>query len=190
MMVLSLMLIGYYTMNSENPSVPGTNAGGSVTTTTTQPTVGSGKSPSGSSAATSTAAGQNNSTASQTGAPSGTDWYVNMQTQLEQQMAQQMDSYNQVIDNNNSSSDQIAQAQLKLNDLQTLSAELSNARDMILGKGFKDCVIIPGSQSDQPIVVYVKGSQQITRAQAVEVMSIASEQLNVPITNVVVRQKN
>ncbi|RIV23008.1 SpoIIIAH-like family protein [Alicyclobacillaceae bacterium I2511] len=191
MMVLSLMLIGYYTMNSENPGSSGTNAGSTVTTTTVQPSSGSGKSGSSSSTtASSTAVTSGQGTSSQTSTATGTDWYVNMQTQLEQQLAQQMDSYNQVIDNNNSSSDQIAQSQQKLNDLQTLSAELSNARDMILAKGFKDSVIIPASQSDQPVVVYVKASQQITRTQAVEVMSIVSEQLNIPITNVVVRQKN
>jgi stage III sporulation protein AH len=201
MMVLSLMLIGYYTMNNGTGVPTSSNTGStSVTTTADQPSTGTtttsssqGKSSqttqNGKSGSTSGSQTDKNtsSTSSSAGTTptSATDWYVNTQTQLEQQMAQKMDSLSQVISNNNASASDISKAEEELRQLETLSGELSNAHDMIVAKGYQDAVIIPSSNK---AVVYVKATT-LSASQAVQIMNIVSGQLNIPINSVSVHEK-
>ncbi|MCL6598442.1 MAG: SpoIIIAH-like family protein [Alicyclobacillus macrosporangiidus] len=204
MMVLSLMLIGYYTMNNDGGLTATKNPdGSSVATSATPPDSGQTSQTGGASATSQSGTSQTGATsqtgtssqtsttgngASQAGATaSSSDWYVNMETKLEQQYAQQMDTYNQVISNSSASADQIGQAKQKLEQLQTLVGNLDTARDRVLGQGYKDCVIIPDA-SGQKAVVYVK-TDKLTAQQAVSIMNVVSQQLNLPVVNVTVQAK-
>jgi stage III sporulation protein AH len=191
MMVLSLMLIGYYTMNNESSTTG--SAGGtsdtsptSVTTTTTPDTSGDGSTKSTSSQTktpATTSSAQNNS-----GSPTNsTDWYVSTQTQLEQQITQKMDNYEKIITNDNATPDQISQAQQQLNRLTSLEGGIENAHDAIVGKGYKDCVIMPNSDYTQ-FTVYVK-TDKLSADQAVQLMQLVSQQLNVSAVNIKVGAK-
>ncbi|MCL6593887.1 MAG: SpoIIIAH-like family protein [Alicyclobacillus sp.] len=221
MMVLSLMLIGYYTMNGDTSwtgsksgsgtsvatsvGVPGSDQSGGATGSSAASTgsasastqAATGSAPASAQAANGSKTGSNASSSSTTSKPatsttssnpaSGSDWYVTMQTQLQQQFSQQMDTYMQVISNNNATADQIGQARQKLDQLQTVKGELDNARDIIIGKGFQDCVIIPDANY-QKAVVYVK-ADKLSQDQAVQIMNVVSTQLNIPMVNVEVHAK-
>lgn len=190
MMVLSLMLIGYYTMNNESSLTTSSQTGNSsVTTVTGTPGTSNSTDKQSSTNQTSGGTSASNSTQGTSGTPTTTtDWFVNMQTNLDTQMTKQIDAEEQVLSNNNASADQLSQAEDKLRQLQNEQGALQNAKEMILAKGYKDCVIVPSSEGSQ-VVVYVKASQ-MTNSQAVAVMNIVSQELNTSASNVVVKLKS
>lgn len=190
MMVLSLMLIGYYTMNNESSLTTSSQTNStSIATTSGQPGNSSSTGQAtGNQAGTTGNSAQSQSTGSSTGTPTTTtDWFVNMQTQLDTQMTQQIDTETQIISNNNASATQLSQAEDKLRQLQTLQGELANAKEMILAQGYKDCVIVPSSDGGK-VIVYVKASK-ISNSSAVALMNIVSQELNMSASNVVVQIK-
>jgi stage III sporulation protein AH len=180
MMVLSLMLIGYYTMNNGSDVTAGKSQGPSVSTSTSAP---SGSTNSSSSGSVTTGAPDSGSQAS-TG--SSSDFFIQMQTQVEQQISQQEDQLMQVISNNNASSSDISKAETQLKQLTALDGGIKNATDMILGQGYTACAIVPTPGQLDHATVYVK-SNKLTASDAVKIMNIVSQQLNIPISNVVVK---
>ncbi|MCL6453195.1 MAG: SpoIIIAH-like family protein [Alicyclobacillus sp.] len=184
MMVLSLMLIGYYTMNNETSTTTSaanqTDVATSVAPTGTVNTSGSTGSGQANEASTSTStSGSSTST---------TDWFVNMETNQEQQMSKEIDTQRAILANNNASSEQLSQAEQKLNQLTTEQGELANAREIVLGKGYQDCFILPNADNTK-FTVYVKSSSKITPEEAVAIMNAVSQQLNTSAANIVVQQK-
>lgn len=187
-MVLSLMLIGYYTMNNE----PGTGTDSTKSTSVSVPvepaTAGNDNTTSSSSSeSTGTSASKPSSGTDTTTSENSTDWYVSTQTQLQQQIEQKMDALNKVITNNNSTPQQLSDAQKQLTQLTNLDGGLDNAHDMIVGKGYKDCVIVPNSNYTK-FTVYVK-TDKLTADQAVDLIQVVSQQLNVPAINVSITPK-
>lgn len=180
MMVLSLMLIGYYTMNNQSTSTTAATGNDVSTSITTS---------AGTSNQASSGSGQDNSTTTSTNTsnPTGSDWYVSMQTSQDQQMAQKIETDQAVLANNNASSDQLAKAQQDLTALRNEQGQLANAKDMILGHGYQDCVIVPNKDNSK-VIVYVKASK-LSNSQAVEIMNIVSQQLNMSAADVVVQVK-
>lgn len=189
MMVLSLMLIGYYTMNNETSTTTTSNSTSVATTTVPSSTNSTGGSTnnaaSGSTDNNTTSSNATHSTsATQT---SSSDWYVNMQTTLDTQMAKEIDTERAVLANNNSSSDQLAQAEQKLRTLQAEQGGLQSAKDMVVGMGYQDCVIVPNSDNTK-VIVYVKANK-LSQTQAVQIMNKVSQELNLSAANVVVQMK-
>ena len=187
MMVLSLMLIGYYTMNNGAQSTTKTAPGASVTTSAGTPpnTSSSQLASSTSSPSTSTSTSESTSASSSVGTAS-TDFFIKLQTQLDQELSRQEDVYSQVISSNNASANQMTQAEDQLKQLETLIGEIGNARDAVMGEGYKACVIVPDLKTNQA-TVYVK-STNLSASDAVSVMNIVSQNLNIPINNVVVNK--
>jgi stage III sporulation protein AH len=207
MMVLSLMLIGYYTMSNQTSTTSG-DAGASgptVSTSTAEPgsvqspsstsAGGSSTSPSGTSQnQTAGSSGQTNkaqTSSSTTTAPSATaaaassdDWFVSQETHLDQQMSEQISNLQQVIANNNASTDTISKAEQSLQNLENLKGNIAEARDAIVGDGFKECVIVPTAANAQ-MHVYVK-SDKLAASDVVKIMNIVSQQLEIPMTSVIV----
>lgn len=183
MMVLSLMLIGYYTMNNGNEVTTGKNQGTSVSTSTTSAT-GSGGSESGS--GTQSGSGSTGQTNTSSTASESSDFFIQMQTQVEQQISQQEDQLMQVISNNNASSSDISNAEAQLKVLTALDGGIKNATDMILAQGYTACAIVPTPGQLDHATVYVKASK-LSASDAVKIMNIVSQQLNIPISNVVVK---
>ncbi|MDQ0188356.1 SpoIIIAH-like family protein [Alicyclobacillus cycloheptanicus] len=201
MMVLSLMLIGYYTMNGgQTTTTSSTDTSPSISTTTTQENGSSsqgsqnagGTTATGStSASTGKSASQSTSKSSSsvnaaTGPSSGADWFTNYQTQVEQQISQKEAAATQIIANSNASTQQLAQAQQELRQYMNLDGAISDARQQILGEGFKNCVIAPNA-TGQGAQVYVQ-TNKLSAEDAVKVMNIVSQQLNIPINSVIVHQ--
>jgi stage III sporulation protein AH len=192
MMVLSLMLIGYYTMNNDSTTTSTDTGSPSVSTSTqtpgssdgTNPTLGNGGTgqTDGSSSASSSKDTSTGGSSTQTSA----DWYVSTQTQLDQDMAKKMDTQEQIITSNNASSDQLKAAETQYSQLQDLEGGIKSAQAMIVGKGYQDCLIEPSNSGKT--IVYVKVAK-LTNMQAVEIMNIVSLQLNVSAADVVVNPK-
>jgi len=209
MMVLSLMLIGYYTMNNPTSptSAPGSNPSGTVVTgTDTTPgsttsgaggVAGSGTTTSGStttpnasqtsssSSGSSSAAGSATGMGTTAGSTSADDFFVQTQTQVDSQMSKQLSSLQDVIANNNASSATISQAEQQLQVLTNTQGNMLEAKDAVIGDGYQDCVIVPTSGAK--LLVYVKATK-FGATDAVNVLNIVSQQMNVPMTNIIVKQ--
>ncbi|OFW75353.1 MAG: hypothetical protein A2201_02520 [Alicyclobacillus sp. RIFOXYA1_FULL_53_8] len=199
MMVLSLMLIGYYTMNNgvQTTSNSGTaGSPGSTVTTVTPPagssttsgtsTLGGSTATQTGSSATTTGSGNSGSSPSQSASPSASDWFVTLQTQVDQELSRQEDVYSQIISSTNATANQMTQAEEQLKQLETLIGQIGNAKDAVMGEGYKAVVIIPDLKTNQA-TVYVKTST-LSASDAVKVMNIVSQNLNVPINNVIVNK--
>ncbi|MCY0896368.1 MAG: SpoIIIAH-like family protein [Alicyclobacillaceae bacterium] len=169
MMVLSLMLIGYYTMN--NPSETTSAEGGTATTSVVAPTVTS------SSGSTST------TPAASAGTTNPNDFFVSTQTQLDKNMSEQLDNLRSVVANANASPEQIGNAETSIKHIMDLRGEMANARDAVLGDGYKECVIVP--DAGDRYTVYVE-SKAISPTDAVKIMNLVSQQLGVSMANIIV----
>jgi stage III sporulation protein AH len=204
MMVLSLMLIGYYTMN--NGEGTGLNSGETTVSTgidtpanngqqTTQ-TSGNGdqktdKTTSGKAQGNKGQAANSGKNGSSGGAPnatptSGNAWYSNLQDQIEQTLGEKMDTELQIINSTSASSAQVETAQQKLTSLQSLDGGIKSAQEQIIGEGYSNCVIVPVSSPNSLLdkaTVYVQ-TKSLSAADAVKVMNIVSQQLNLPIVQV------
>ncbi len=189
MMVLSLMLIGYYTMNNQATTTSSDNgsAGPTVSTSVTPPPTntasGTESAGIGQGQSTSSDAGQQNTQAALQSSSSN-DWFVGQQTLLEQQMSEQISNLQAVIANNNASTDAISQAEQSLQKVENLKGNLAEARDAIIGDGYKECVIVPTASNAQ-MQVYVKGTS-LASSDVIKIMNIVSQQLDIPMVNVVV----
>lgn len=181
MMVLSLMLIGYYTMN--NPASPAstTPTNPSSTTDTTSPTSGTQATDANTTSSSPKTTGASVSTT----ASSGSDWYTNEQTIVYQEISQKIDSLNSVMANNNSSTDQIATAAKALGQEQSLYTSLQQATQAIIADGYKSAVISP-DKNQENFKVYVE-TNDLKGQDAVKIMNIVSQQLDVPMLNISVK---
>jgi len=193
MMVLSLMLIGYYTMNNETSTTTTAANNASDVTASVSPvpgtSTGNNTSNQGAGSGGTTSSSAANSTSSQSsGAASASDWFVNMETTQTQQMSQQIENQRTVLANNNATSEQLSQAEQKLQELTAVQGELATAREIVLGKGYQDCVIVPSSDG-MKFTVNLMSKNKVTAAQAVAIMNAVSQELNVSAANVVVQQK-
>lgn len=198
MMVLSLMLIGYYTMNNGVTTTSTNSTGPSVATSSGPPSTTNSVSGGGSGSASSSGSVPNSGTGSSnpgssatSSSPSSTssatnpsDWFVKMETQVNQDLSRQEDYYSQIISSNNASASQMTQAEDQLKQLETLMGEIGNARDAVMGEGYQACVIVPDLKTNSA-TVYVQ-TNKLSASNAVKVMNIVSQNLNIPINNVVV----
>lgn len=178
-------------MNSGTQTASTKLTGKSVSTTT----MGSSNSTSGGTSNVNSSASTNGKTGSSatgsqaqstsTNPTQGADWFTNYQTQIEQNIAKKEGSAEQVIGNSNSSTQQINQAQQELRQYMNLDGALMQARQAILGEGYQNCVIVPNTSGNTQVYVQAK---QLTAADAVKVMNIVSQQMNIPINSVVVHK--
>ncbi|WAH39002.1 SpoIIIAH-like family protein [Alicyclobacillus dauci] len=187
MMVLSLMLIGYYTMNNQTSTTSATPSNPSVSTSSDTPGTGSSAQGSGSGSGSTTG---DNSTSTTTGPTGGSvsDWFTSQQTSVDQQMSQQIASLKSVMANNNASSDQVAQAAKQVGQLESLNAGLGNATQAIKADGFTNAVIVPDAK-EQNFQVYVQ-TNNLQKSDAIKIMNIVSQQLDVSMLNVTVKAHN
>lgn len=206
MMVLSLMLIGYYTMNNGGQQAATSNDNGPMVSTAVEPApsgsqTGAAHAPQSpaegmgtkaTQAATATTPANAKSTSAQTtsGVPneSVSDWFINYQNQVEQNLSQKEDMYQSILTNNNASTEQIARAEQELQQLHNLEGGMADAMDAIKGEGYKNCVIVPNVDGNS-VTVYVQAPKGLTADQAVQIMNIVSRQMNVPINHVYVNWK-
>lgn len=158
------------TMGSANSTGSGTNNATGTTNT-------------GSKTGNSTTGNQTQSTSANP--TKGADWFTNYQTQIEQNIAKKEGSAEKVIGNSSSSTQQINQAQQQLRQYMDLDGALMQARQAVVGEGYQNCVIVPNTSGNTQVYVQAK---KLTAADAVKVMNIVSQQMNIPINSVVVHK--
>lgn len=196
MMVLSLMLIGYYTVNNGAGGTTSTTGGADSVTTSGAPGTDSG---SGSSQASGSGSstGQSDSSSSTSGQSntntktSDNDWFITSRTTQEQKLAQQDDMYKEIISSDKSSNAQVVQAQQEDKQLTAIEGAMGQARDAVLAEGYPDCVIFPTTDTKTGVVtkvqVYVK-ADKLTNDKAIQIMNVVSQNMGIGINNIVVHE--
>ncbi len=172
MMVLSLMLIGYYTLGTP-PAQTGKSAG---TTPSSTPTVVTGSPTTGS---TVSKGKSNNTTAATTAnsaSASPSDWFV--QTALDQQNHQQrlMQTYESTMSDPRASNQVVSAAYQELTALQTQQVNATRVHDELVGQGYPDSLVIFNPNND--VHIYVQASH-LSKTAAVEVINLVSQTLGV-----------
>lgn len=157
MMVLSLMLIGYYTLGT--PSQPGTN-GVRVTT-------GTGVSPS----SVPTTAQTSNSSVS----TSGNDWFVNQSMQQQKDESALISTLQSTMADSRISNSQATKAYQELTALQTQHLEANKVHDLLVGE-YPDSLVVFNPKGS--VQVYVEAST-LTPDAAVRVINLVSQTLGV-----------
>ncbi len=179
MMVLSLMLIGYYTMNNGTPGAPGT---ASVTTTNTTPTNQGGASQTGTNVPATPTLSQGQQPAS------ASDLLVQKQTQVLKELSQREETAMKVIDNSSSSSDSIQTATQDLQQATALQAGVQNAESAVESLGYAQCAVVP-TPSGTGATVYVQ-AKSLTPMKAAEVLDVVSQNTGISVDNIHVAAQN
>ncbi|MBX5436311.1 MAG: SpoIIIAH-like family protein [Alicyclobacillaceae bacterium] len=187
MMVLSLMLIGYYTMNSgsETASSAGTETSPPVTAVNNPPASHSSGASGDTGGTQATSASDASSPANAEGGSSD-DFFVIQQTSVTAQITRNEDRLMQVLSNDNASQADIANAEQQLKKLQSWQGGIESAEEEIKGDGYLDCAIVPNADYSE-VKVYVRSKSPLTKLDAAKIMDIVSEQLNFPMENIVVK---
>ncbi|MDI3256608.1 MAG: SpoIIIAH-like family protein [Kyrpidia sp.] len=210
MMVLALMVIGYYTVNSENkplptaseqsqgsgstgtsppsgtlpplpPSAPGGQGGGTATAES-----GEGNAPPAPPADTGSTA--NSWTPANSRGSSGSDFFAEMALKETQRESGTVERLQEVIANPKSSTEEVAQANNQLRQITDMQGKAEQVVDMLKGAGFPQAVILPAGSGDvnfDHVTVYVQASS-LSPQQAVNVMGIVHGQMGVPASNITV----
>ena len=171
MMVLSLMLIGYYTLGT--PGTPGSSGshGSQTATPGVQTTVtGRGANP----AANKTA--QTNATvpASASAQKQPSDWFVQMQLQDSNQQSKLIQTLQGTLSDPRASNAVVSAAYQELTQLQTQQANASRIHDLLLGMNYPDSLVFFNPHGR--VQVYVEAST-LSPTQAVQVINLVSQTL-------------
>lgn len=176
MMVLSLMLIGYYTLGTP-PAQTGKSAG--ITPSST-PTVVTGSPTTGTSIGNTASKSKTNTTPASTtvngASTSPSDWFV--QTALDQQNHQQrlMQTYESTMSDPRASNQVVSAAYQELTALQTQQVNATRVHDELVGQGYPDSLVIFNPNND--VHVYIQASK-LTPTAAVQVINLVSQTLGV-----------
>ncbi|GIM44557.1 hypothetical protein DNHGIG_01060 [Collibacillus ludicampi] len=182
MMILSLMLIGYYTVGQNIQPVP-TTAKDTVTQTD-KPDMK--KDDVAKKSTDNTNAGKKEEPSAkdnqeQTNAPS--DYFASAELQEKKRLSEQIAELQDKIANNKTSAEEAAKAQKQMEELQTLSDKQDAIVEQIKAEGFPDAIV---SKEDTGIYKVTVQAQDLNPNQVVKIMSIVKSQLNVPNSNVIV----
>lgn len=168
MMVLSLMLIGYYTLGT--PGAPGSQTGAPTVQTTVTgrgPTsIGNKTTNPATSAVTASASAQKQ--------PS--DWFVQMQLQDSNQQSKLIQTLQGTLSDPRASNAVVSSAYQELTQLQTQQANAQRIHDLLLGMNYPDSLVFFNPQGR--VQVYVEASA-LSAAEAVRVINLVSQTLGV-----------
>jgi stage III sporulation protein AH len=177
MMVLALMLIGYYTVNNNVKMVPVADT----------PSIGNPSFDANANSATGdSGSGNQNGTNGKAAVDASSNFFIAMHMREEKEQAAYLETLQQVLSNRESTSEQIAQAQQKMQEINDMNAKADHVRDMLQADGYPDAIVIPndndGIQFDH-VTVYVQANQ-LSADQAVKVMNIVHTQMGVAMANI------
>ncbi|MCL6445545.1 MAG: SpoIIIAH-like family protein [Alicyclobacillus sp.] len=177
MMVLSLMLIGYYTMNNGAQSTgAGANGSEPVSVTTPEEPAVTDDSQQGSG---SDMTSQN---------ANGQDFFANWQTTVRTNLSRSQDRDLTIIGNNSSTAEEIAQAQDDLKQLSNLQGGIESAQEAVIADGYQDCAIVPNADNTK-LDVYVQTKKPLTALAAASIQYLVNQQLsNFPMSAIVVHE--
>ncbi len=170
MMVLSLMLIGYYTLGT-----PGTPAGSRSNAPTVQTTV-TGQGETGSKSVNSANPSHPAVTATAGAQTQPSDWFVQMQLQDSNQQSKLIQTLQGTLSDPRASNAVVSAAYQELTQLQTQQADAGRIHDLLVGMNYPDSLVFfnPGGR----VQVYVEASK-LSAAQAVGVINLVSQTLGV-----------
>nr|NNM91012.1 hypothetical protein [Bacilli bacterium] len=169
MMILSLMLIGYYTLGT-----PPITTHSNLNATTTK----------GTTVVTKSIKPSQTVVASQsTSHLSPSDWFV--QTELDEQNKQQrlMQTYENTMSDPRASNAVVTTAYQQLTSLQTQQVNATRVHDELVGEGYPDSIVI--FNPNHTVTVYVE-AQQLSPTAAVNVINLVSETLGTQSNQIVV----
>ncbi|RAL26567.1 SpoIIIAH-like family protein [Thermoflavimicrobium daqui] len=105
---------------------------------------------------------------------SESDYFVAYQLQRNTLRGKMTEEYMKVLSNPNSSKQAIKEAEAKLNQLSQVDKQENVLEELIRKKGYRDAVVIT---NDEHIDVIVQ-CDNLTKAQAVELISLVKQQMN------------
>ena len=175
MMVLSLMLIGYYTLGTPPAQTGKTTANGVSGSTVVTGSPGS-LTTANSSGAKSKTTGSAGSINANTASATPSDWFV--QTALDQQNHQQrlMQTDESTMSDPRASNQVVSAAYQQLTALQTEQVNATRVHDELVGQGYPDSIVLFNPNND--VHVYVEASK-LTPTAAVQVINLVSQTLGV-----------
>jgi stage III sporulation protein AH len=162
MMVLSLMLIGFYTVNN------------GVEQVSTDPS----KAASGQKAAD---ANKGDKVADKA-AMKQSDYFVSYRLKSEEEISQRVEQLQQVIADAKASADQVDKAKKDLETLNNTEDQVGKVIDLIVAEGYPDAIV---NLKDGKVNVTVQ-SQELDKKKAVKIMGIVSKEMSVPSVTVTV----
>jgi stage III sporulation protein AH len=182
MMILSLMLIGYYTVGQNIQPVPTTAKDSLISTEKNKSDSEAGAKKDNAK----TDASQKGETATKTeqqsaGTPS--DYFAAAELQEKKQLSEQIAQLQEKIANSKTPAEEAAKAQKQMEELQSLSDKQEAIVEQIKAEGFPDALL---SREDNGIYKVTVQAQDLNNDQVVKIMSIVKTQLNIPASNVLV----
>ncbi len=179
MMVLSLMLIGYYTLGT--PQSNGKNSATGVTANNNLSGITGHTVPaSGTISGTSTSNGKSASTLNSS-TPS--DWFVQASLDQMQHQSKVIQTLQNMLSDPRISQSTANSAYQQLTTIQSEQESASKIHDLLVGEGYPDSLVLFNPQHQ--VHVYVE-SKSITPIMAVKVINLVSQTLGMPSNQVIV----
>lgn len=163
MMVLSLMLIGFYTVNNNVQQV----GSGAVTSTSGKASTGQKADPKKS---------------DNTAVMESSDYFIQQHLQENQAISKQQDDLEAVIADANAPADKVDQAKKDLQALNDQEDKIGNLIDTLMQQGYADAIV---DMKNGKVNVTVQ-AQSLTNQNAVKIMSTVSKALNVSAAHITV----
>ncbi len=178
MMVLSLMLIGYYTLGT--PPTGGKNNTQGVTANPNLSGVTGRTVP-----AASTTTGQTMTTTKTAAVSGGTpsDWFVQASLDQMQQQSKVIQTLQNMLSDPRISQGSASNAYQQLTTIQSQQESSSKIHDLLVGEGYPDSLVLFNPQNQ--IHIYVE-AKSISSESAVKVINLVSQTLGMPSNQVIV----
>lgn len=169
MMILSLMVIGYYTVDDTLQPVP--------TTTETN-----AKDLSKHEQSNTENKGDTNKQDTQKQASGASDWFIEQTMKLEKDYSAKVEQLQKVMADGNSTTEQKANAEKEMRDMTTFSDKADQVADKVMAEGYEDALI---TRDSDRINVTVQTSE-LSKEQVAKIYGIVAKELNVSASQIVV----
>ncbi len=181
MMVLSLMLIGYYTLGTPPSTSKNTALGGSANNNLSGVT---GHTVPASSTGIGQATNKNNAATTPTSSKANpSDWFVQATLDQMQQQSKVIQTLQNMLSDPRISQSAANSAYQQLTTIQSEQESASKIHDLLVGEGYPDSLVLFNPQHQVHIYVEAKS---ITPTMAVKVINLVSETLGMPSNQVIV----
>lgn len=183
MMILSLMLIGYYTVGQNIQPIPSAqDTLGKDGTTPAKEEAGQTGNGEKTSPQTESSS-QPSSQGPQAQGDNSSDFFVAYQLEEKRRLSQELAQLQEKIANEKTPADEVAKAQKKMEELQSLADKQSTIVQLIQAEGFPDAIVTQEENGSYKVIVQ---AQDLRNDQVVKILSIVKEQLNAPASQVTV----
>lgn len=178
MMVLSLMLIGYYTLGTPpaNPASGGSGNSGSTVVQGQGPTQTKG-------AASGSVPASSRPASGAAGSSSPSDWFVQYSMDQSNHQSKVIQTLETTLSDPRASQSVVSNAYQELTTIQTQQADASRIHDLLLGQGYPDSIVVYNPHNQ--VQVWVE-ARSLSPLQAVKVINLVAQTLGIPSNEVTV----